>query len=150
MEIKVYLDQYIDSLNEIENLSKKIKKIEQQNSSYSVVQASSLYPPYQKKNIVIRHFDSGKKMLLDKYKIMLESRKRKLLENKLTVETFINTIPTSRLRLIFEYKYLQKLSWEKISLKIKNSTAESVRKEHDRYLKEIKSLSDLSDLNMLK
>lgn len=150
MEIKNYLEQYIDSLNEIENLTKKINKIERENSSYSVVQASSLYPPYQKRNVVIRHFDSGKKMLLDKYKVMLENRKRKLLEKKLIVEDFIDKIPTSRLRLIFEYKYLQKLTWEKISLKIRNSTAESIRKEHDRYLKEIKSLSDLSDLDMLQ
>lgn len=149
MDIKEYLEQYIDSLNEIESLSAKIKKIERQNSSYSVVEASSLYPPYQKKNIVIRHFDFGKKVLLDKYKLLLQNRKRKLLERKLLVEEFIDKIPTSRLRLIFQYRYLEKLTWQKISFKISNSTSESVRKEHDRYLKEKQSLSNLSDLDML-
>lgn len=150
MKLKQYLEQYSDSVNEIKNLSRKIKKLEHQNSSYSVVEASSLSPPYQKKNIVIRHFSYRKKMLIDKYKILLENRKNRLLENEVIVENFIDKIPTSRLRLIFEYRYIENKTWQGIAFKLGNGTDESIRKEHDRYLKENESLSGLSDLDMLK
>lgn len=149
MSIKKYLEQYRDSLNEIELLKAKIKKLENQTQRYSVVEASSMKPPYQKRNIVISHFDYNKKKLLDKYVNLLQKRKKQLLSNKLIVEEFIDKIPTSRLRLIFEYKYLNKMTWQQIAFKISNGTAESLRKEHDRFLKEKQSLSETSDLDML-
>ena len=63
-----------------------------------------------------------------------------ILLQQLKVEEFINELPTSRLRRIFEYRYICQFSWSRVAIEINKNkkgnyvTDESIRKEHDRFL----------------
>lgn len=52
------------------------------------------------------------------------------------VEVFVDGIEDSRLRRIFRYRYVDNMSWLQVAIQMGGrTTAESVRKEHDRFLK---------------
>ena len=66
---------------------------------------------------------------------MLQSRYDKLIEEQAKIEEYIDNIPTSRLRRIFTYRYIEQYSWIKIAQLIGNgATEDSVKMEHHRYL----------------
>ncbi len=68
---------------------------------------------------------------------MLQERLDKLLEVQIEIEEFINELPTSRLRRIFNLRYIEQYTWRKIAYIIGgNATDRSVRAEHDRFLQE--------------
>ena len=74
---------------------------------------------------------------LNYYRNILQNRYDRLLVQQTRVEEFIDIIPTSRLRRIFAYRYIENFTWQKVAYIIGgNSTSESVRKEHDRFLEE--------------
>lgn len=54
----------------------------------------------------------------------------------LRLQTIINEIPDSELRLIFYYRYIKGLSWSAIAFRIGRHDEQIPRKKHDRYLKE--------------
>ena len=66
---------------------------------------------------------------------ILNNRYDRLLEQQVKTEEFIDKLPTSRLRMIFEYRYLRNCSWTKVAYLIGGqATDRSVRAEHDRFL----------------
>lgn len=137
MTLKESLLQYTDTQKEIKELENKINKLEVESNVFSIVESSSLKPPFQKHNIKIEHIDYNKKKALNYYRNILQNRYDKLLEQQTRVEEFIDRIPTSRLRRIFAYRYIENFTWQKVAYIIGgNSTSESVRKEHDRFLEE--------------
>ena len=70
------------------------------------------------------------------YYSILQNRYDRLLEVQTRLEVFIDEIPTSRLRRIFEYRYIEQFSWVKIARLIGgNATSDSIRMEHDRFLR---------------
>ena len=144
MNIKECLLQYTDTQTEIKILEDKIKSLEKEANDFSVVEASSLSPPFQKHNIKIQYTDIKKKRELNYLSSILSNRYDKLLEQQIKVEEQINKLPTSRLRIIFQLKYLDGYSYNKIAnilnedKSIENCvTADSIKQEHYRYLKEI-------------
>lgn len=137
MTLKESLLQYTDTQKEIKELENKINKLEAESNIFSIVESSSLKPPFQKCNIKIEHIDYNKKKALNYYRDILQNRYDRLLEQQTRVEEFIDRIPTSRLRRIFAYKYIENFTWQKVAYIIGGkATSESVRKEHDRFLEE--------------
>jgi len=137
MTLKESLIQYTDTQKEIKELEDKINKLEVESNVFSIVESSSLKPPFQKHNIKIEHIDYNKKKALNYYRNILQNRYDRLLVQQTRVEEFIDIIPTSRLRRIFAYRYIENFTWQKVAYIIGgNSTSESVRKEHDRFLEE--------------
>lgn len=135
MNIKDCLLQYCDIKTEVRELEKRISDLEKQNNEYSIVQGSSLEPPFCLQEIKISHTDFRKAREIEKQKCILDERYTKLLEMQTKVEEEISKLPTSRLRMIFEFRYIDNLSWQQIAWRIGNkATAESVRKEYNRYL----------------
>lgn len=135
MTLKECLLQYCDVRIEIRDLEKRIFDLEQENSKYSIVQASSLKPPFCLEEIRISHSDLKKVKEIQKQKCILDDRYIRLLELQTNVEEEINKLPTSRLRMIFEFKYIDNLSWQQVAWKIgNNATEDSVKKECYRYL----------------
>ena len=54
------------------------------------------------------------------------------------LESYINLIDNSQIRLIMRLKHKENMRWEEVALKIGGgNTADSVRKAHDRYLEKI-------------
>lgn len=137
-EIKNILSQYYDIKQEIAELKNKINDAEMPNNITDIVQGSSKQFPYTMHPIKVTGLKIEKKSKINNYKKILENRLLDLLEARANTETFINTLPTSRLRRIFTMKYIDGFSWTKIAFKIgRNATADSVRKEHDRFLENI-------------
>lgn len=135
MNIKECLLQYTDTQSEIKLLEEKIKKLEIKSNSFSIVEASSLSPPFQKKNVKVQHTDIKAKRELEYLRCLLGNRYERLLEQQTKVEEFIDKLPTSRLRMIFEYRYFRNYSWIKVAYSIGGQATErSVRAEHDRFL----------------
>lgn len=134
LTIKEKLKDYNDLIQEISNIKSKIQKLDGKDVLVDVVQSSSKHFPYVKRNIVIENPQPKLIQEKEQYKQLLEKKAKKLIKKKIEIETFIDSLPTSRLRNIFELKYIQGYSYKMIAYKLGvNTTEESVRKEHDRF-----------------
>ena len=135
MELKEELSQFCDIKKEIRELETKIEKIKRTDKTVDVVEGSSDKFPFVKKHFKIEHIDKVKNDTLKMYYSILQNRYDRLLEVQTRLEVFIDEIPTSRLRRIFEYRYIEQFSWVKIARLIGgNATSDSIRMEHDRFL----------------
>lgn len=131
--IKDKLKEYNDLVLEISNLKSKIKKLEGKDILIDSVQGSSKQFPYTKRNIIIENPQPKLIQQKEQYKQLLEKKVKRLIKKKIEIENFIDKLPTSRLRNIFDLKYIQGYSYKMIAYKLGgNATEESVRKEHDR------------------
>lgn len=130
--------QLYDIRKEIKDLENRINKLElksKQVISDSVESTTKAFP-FMMTHERIEGINIKVSKTLEKYKTLLEDRYDKLLEIQLNVETFIDNIPTSRLRRIFTMRYIDQLSWDDIASAISpRATADSVRLEHNRFLK---------------
>ena len=135
MDLKKELSQYSDIKKEIKELEAKIEKIKKTDKTVDVVEGSSDKFPFVKKHFKIEHIDKVKSDSIKMYYSVLQNRYDRLLVAQTRLEEFFDTLPTSRLRRIFEYRYIEKFSWVKIARLIGGSaTSDSVRMEHDRFL----------------
>lgn len=66
---------------------------------------------------------------------ILKEREEIALEQRIQIEMFINNIGDSDIRQIFEYRYIDNMSWIEIQLEMKYKHEDTPRKKHDRYLK---------------
>ena len=137
LEIKSKLSQLNDLRIEISELQFKIEKLEKKGIVIGSVEASYKKPPYTKHNISIEASDPRYINKMNDLKQTLQLRLNNLLELQNEIEKFISGLPTSRLRRIFELRYINQLTKKKIAYTIGGyATKDSVRKEHDRFLKE--------------
>lgn len=135
MDVKEKLKQYSDAITEIKHLKNKLNKIRIKTNLFSVVEESSKHPPFQKHVITICHTNPRQYKRSLYYESLLKNRYEKLINQKIEIEKFIDKLPTSRLRMIFELRYIEQCSWQQVAWKIGgNSTENSVRMEHDRFL----------------
>lgn len=135
MDVKEKLKQYSDAITEIKHLKNKLNKIRIKTNLFSVVEESSKHPPFQKHVITICHTNPRQYKRALYYESLLKNRYEKLIDQKIEIEKFIDKLPTSRLRMIFELRYIEQCSWQQVAWKIGgNSTENSVRMEHDRFL----------------
>ncbi len=132
-DIKVKLSEYCDIKQEILDLNKKIRKLEGKDVVIDYVEASSKIAPYTKRKKQIVGFNKSLQIKMVEYKDLLNKRYEKLLEKQIELEEFIDTLPTSRLRRIFELRFIEQYTWRQIAYAIGgNTTEESVRKEYER------------------
>lgn len=137
LNIKDKLNQLYDIRKEISEIKAEIKEIEKNGTGLAAIQESRHNPPYGKHDIIIETQTSTARDLISRYKSMLQERYNKLLKVKIEVEEYIEKMPTSRLRRIFELKYIKQYTWRKIAFIIGgNATEDSIKQEHSRYLKE--------------
>lgn len=133
-DLKLKLEQLCDIRKEISELQIKIEKLEKEGVLKDYVEASSKYFPYTKYNIKIESKNPKIVKKLNLHKAILQERLEDLLDLQTEIEEFISNLPTSRLRRIFEFRYIEQYTWRKIAYIIGgNATEDSVRKEHDRY-----------------
>ncbi len=136
-ELKEKLEQLYDVRKEVSELTGKINKLEPDGIVKDYVYKSSKYPPYTKHKVTLVAENPRLVKQLEEYRNILSRSACELLEIQLECEKFISQLPTSRLRRIFRYRYIEQFSWRKIAYVIGgDATAESTRKEHDRFFKE--------------
>ena len=132
MLIKKVLEQYPNLLKEIEKLNKRITKLEEQTTMVSDVVQNGY-----KRHAVIFGVDQVRLNKLTLLRNVLKEREEIALEQRIQIEMFINNIKESDIRQIFEYRYIDNLSWIEIQLEMKYKHEDTARKKHDRYLKKI-------------
>lgn len=136
--IKDKLCRLDDIRKEIKKTKEKLKKLEEKDTELYEVEESYKRPPFTKHNITIKSQTKKTRDSISKYKSILQERHNNLLDAKIEVEEFINELPNARLQRIFEMKHIDNYSWTKIAYIIgRGATADSVRKEHDRFLEKI-------------
>lgn len=116
----------------------KVNKLKPEAYVKDYVYKSMKHFPYTKHKVLLIAENPRLVKQLEEYQNILNNSACDLLRIEQECELFISQLPTSRLRRIFRYKYLEQYSWRKIAYLIGgNATFESVRKEHDRFFKEI-------------
>ena len=129
---KEKLVQYKDLEREIIKLEKRIEK-EKTKIEHDKVQGSNTEYPYNLLHLNIEGvvFDDENTKKL--YKI-LNDRHDKTAKLKLEIEVWIASIPDSRTRQVFEMRYIDNASWQRISNSLGSHDESFARKIHDRYL----------------
>lgn len=135
--MKKVLRQYNDLEKEIKNLEKRIEKLEDYKVEHDKVSGSNPYFPYQPRSFTIEGYNIQDIDKANKLKKVLIKRKCKCEDLKLEIEEFINTIPDSRTRRIFQYKYIDDLEWLPIAMRFGKVHESYPRKIHDRYLEKL-------------
>lgn len=130
---KKMLKEFMDLRFEIERLNKRIKRLKDKCIEHDRVTGSNIEFPYQTLHIEIE----GYGMNLDhirRLEIILKKRKALCEVKLLEIESFISSIPDSRIRMIFEDRYIKGYSWISISRRFGSLDESYARKVHDRFL----------------
>ncbi|HDK7165792.1 TPA: hypothetical protein PTV51_002066 [Clostridium botulinum] len=135
------LKQYNDLKVEISELENRIEKLEIKIEQDSVKGSSNVFP-YTERKFTIEGYNypeaDKKEERLIKLNNLLSKRKNKCEDMKLQIEEFINNIPDSRTRRVFQYRYIDNLSWQAIAIKIRKTDESYPRKIiHDKYLENL-------------
>lgn len=138
LNIKYLLKQYNSLIEEIKGLEKRIDKLNNFKVEYDKVTGSDSEFPYIKRNFTIEGYNIQDIDKLNELKEVLIERKIKCEELKLQIEKFISNIPDSRTRRIFQYRYIDGLTWLQIAMRMNKVHESYPRKIHDRYLENIK------------
>jgi len=125
---KERLSQLIWLKLEIEELSNRVRKIE--NALSGRTSRIDSMPWLGGPKDIVGDLIPELGALTDK---LLQSRKRAM-EEFAVLQTFIDQIDDSQVRLIFTMRYLDGYSWHQVAWRLGGNTADSVRMVHNRYL----------------
>lgn len=134
MDAKHLLKQYNSLTEEIKELEREISKLKNFKVEHDKVTGSSNVYPYIQRSFTIEGYNIQDVDRLRKRKEILKERKSKCEDIKLEIEKFISTIPDSRTRRVFQYRYIDRLTWQQVSRRIGGYEESYARKIHDRYL----------------
>ena len=106
---KEKLVQYCDLKVEIKKLEERIDRLKQQSEMVADVVQNGY-----KGRAVIRGIDLIRKQKLERLSSILNERYDNCLQLQIEIEEFISNIDDSKLRQIFEYRYIDGFSWIQI------------------------------------
>lgn len=137
---KEILEEYIDACELIKDTEKDINHLRQKRKTIiqTSVKGSNHDFPYTEQRFKVEGmaFTVADDNQLRYEERILEKRKINAEKIKLQVEEWMLTIPV-RMQRIIRYRYLEELPWEQVAVKIgRKATADSVRKELNRFFKE--------------
>ncbi len=135
--MKDILKQYNDLQDEIKDLEKRIKQIENFKVEHDKVTGSNSEFPYQAMSFTIEGYNINDVDKLNETKALLIMRKCQCEDLKLEIEKFISTIPDSRTRRVFQYRYIDGLEWLPISMRFGRTNESYSRMIHKRYLESL-------------
>lgn len=134
---KEQLAEYGYLLVEIEHLTERLKNIKCMQET-DIVKASNTHFPYQEISLKIEGVVEAESRKKRKLKKVIRKRITECVRRRIEIEEYISNIDDSRIRMIFELRYLCGQTWKQISMRYGNSGESSPRMAHDRYLKENK------------
>lgn len=139
--MKDLLRQYNDLLVEIKDIERKIDKLEKIECKFEKdnVTGSNPYFPYEARTFRVEGYnileEEKRNIRISRMKKILYKRKSKCEDMKIEIEEFINSIPDSRTRRVFQYRYIDNLNWQAIAMRIGKCHESYPRKDiHDKYL----------------
>lgn len=128
---KEQLGQYRCLCLEIKELENRLNNLKTQEVTDKVLASASDFP-YNQYELKIKGYEDDK--YIEKIRARLIRRIRRCKKLRLEIEDFIEEIEDSRIRLIFELRYIHGKSWVYISNKLGSSNESYARKSHDRYI----------------
>lgn len=142
------LGQYVDLLSELEDLririrvtEGKIAELQTMQTADSVTHGKKGKRPLKRtviRGVPVREIEQ-KMHMLRSYRIRLKAAEIRAGEMVMEIQEYINGIEDSRIRRLFTYRYVDKLTWAQVAVKMGgNHTAEGCRKSAERYLDEEK------------
>lgn len=134
---KEFLDEIENTNKEIENLKKRLAKIENKECTVvkDSVQGSSKSYPYIKHNCVIEGVEIPKnRNLKHKYKKLIKSKKYKLEKLRVQLEYELNYVKEAEIRDIIRYRYNDNKTWIQIMFLMNYNNEDTARKKLIRYL----------------
>lgn len=153
---KQYLKDYIDVLKEIDEIQEKITRLEadiakveerileiQEGETVKdlVYGGEGGVQPFHIEGIPLPEYGERKQMLkikkalLSQRKATLEILKIDLVQKTRDVETFISSIPDSQMRRIINLRFIQRLSWNAVAMRMGGgNTDETVRQAFHRFM----------------
>lgn len=111
------LEQYIDSVREIEMLENRINELKEKAVVADSVKDGSRWP-YNTHITVVRGTDIKATEKLSEIQTMLYKRKRFLYAELAEIERFLSRVTNSKIRQIIELRYIKGLSWNAVAQKI--------------------------------
>lgn len=129
---KETLENYRYLKKEIRQLERRINRLHTPLSDR--VTASNTEFPYQPIHVRIEGVDIKKQALEE----ILRKRLAACLDETIRIEDFISSIEDSRTRMIFQRRYVDGWSWQKISISMGSGSEAYARMRHDRFLKSLK------------
>lgn len=142
---KTILEQYVSLIAEREDLRSRIKRTERQLVDLCADQVADSVTHGRRgkkplKRTVIRGTPvpeiERKRRTLARYKRRLREAETGIDEMITEVQAYIDAISDSRIRRIFRYRYIDKLTWVQVALRMgKHHTAESCRKAAERWIR---------------
>ena len=134
---KEFLDEIENTNNELENLKKRLAKIERRECTTvkDSVQGSSTSYPYIKHNCVIEGVEVPKnKNLKRKYKKQIKSKEYRLEKLRVQLEYELNYVKDSEIRDIIRYKYNDNMTWLQIMFDKKYNSESTAKMKLKRFL----------------
>ena len=122
---KEELSKYYYLSLEIKQLEEKIKEISEQYLSSNEITGMP-------KGNNISNPQERRIMLLEKYKERLEKKKIESINEMMKIETYLMSIDDIETRMIFNYRYIEKKSWEQIAKLMYMGIATVFRKHRDQ------------------
>lgn len=126
------LKEYQYLKREIKGLEERIKLLKPTISD--TVRASNTEFPYQEIHIQIEGEDPRKSSL----ELILQKRLDACVDKVIEIERFISSIEDSRTRMIFQRRYVDGWSWQKISMSMGSGSEAYARMIHERFFKKDK------------
>ncbi len=138
---KTVLQEYIDACELVKDIEAEIQKLNRKKKTVikTNVKGSMHEFPYVEQHFKVQGttFTVKDDSRLRYEEKLLEQQKANAEQVKLQVEEWMLTIP-SRMQRIIRYRYLEGMSWGQVAVKMgRRATADSVRMELERFLKEI-------------
>lgn len=136
---KEVLEQYIDACELIKETEADIQRVKKQRKTIiqDSVKGSMHDFPYAAQSFKIQGMTYSavrEPGALAAYEHLLEGRKAQAEEIKIQVEAWLNTIP-QRMQRIIRLSIFEKKSWGEVAIRMgRKATADSVRKEYERFI----------------
>lgn len=136
---KDILRDYIDACELVKETEEDIRRLHKKETVYDKVKGSNPDFPYQIQSFSVTGIieTALDKSYLEKEEELLQQRIDGANQIKRKVEGWMNTIPV-RMQRIIRYRIFERLSWEEVAVRMgRNSTENGVRKEFERFMKNI-------------
>lgn len=134
---KEFLDNIENTSQELENLRKRLAKIENKECTAvkDSVQGSSRSYPYIKHNCVIEGVEVPKnRNLKHKYKKLIKSKEYKLEKLRVQLEYELSYVKEADIRDIIRFRYNDNKTWLQIMFSMKYNNEDTARKKLIRFL----------------
>lgn len=137
---KQILMEYVDACKLIEETEADIRRLSKKEKTVYQTSVTGSNPefPYQQKHFHIEgtpmtYQDESR---LRQERVLLEQRKAEAEKIKMQVQQYMNTLP-KRMQRIIRFRYFEGYSWDDVAKHMgRTATADSVRMELERFLKE--------------